>query len=104
MKTPQEFQDYIKALTADPNLETRELENAKLLLLFYMAGIERKDMPLDALRPEVISADLIPEQFHTTVAQLAVLKDREIKGRVIDYAWKHLQEISGRIISFLVRS
>ena len=84
----QNIKNYIGELlnTSETNKEEMEVPNAILLLVVYMAGLERKSFPLEKIGIED-ALDIekeLPAQFHTLVCQLSIKKSK-IEQRTGDY-------------------
>jgi hypothetical protein len=100
MKSEQ-VKDYIAALLNNPEVEKEvgEVQNSLLLLNAYKAGLQRKEFPLDLLFKELKIEQAVPAQFHTLVAQIAVLKTGKSPRYVYKNAGKLLQEFANYFIT-----
>lgn len=78
MKTKEQLRDYTSALIQKLNFE-KDIDEGFLLSMFiikaYVYGLSQEDFPIE----NIFSTELkdIPEQFHTLIAQLAILIKKE---------------------------
>lgn len=91
MKEIKQIEEYIGALENNPNPSPNtlnQISQAIFLMEVYKCGLLGKDFPLDKIHSTTL-AD-IPEHFHTSVGQLAILKSDEGNKRTLEYIFKEL--------------
>ena len=95
----EETQNYIKILLnrLDTEKEEAEIQSVILLLMAYMAGLERKPLDLEKLVAELDIEKEIPAEYHTLVAQLAIIKSKLFQRtsdvRIIYYLTRNVQKL-----------
>lgn len=108
----RDIKDYIAQLINqyETYQEVSEVPNAILLLVVYVAGLQRKQFPLDKVGKEDgldIEKEL-PAQFHKLVAQLSIKKSK-IEQRtggykILDYLNKNMQKLLDEFRNYFITS
>lgn len=87
MKT-QDLESYIGYLLNDPKVDPKiieETQTVQLLLKVYCLGLQRKEFPISILHKTFDLDKETPAQFHTLVAQMAILKEGKSSPRAMEY-------------------
>ena len=87
MKDEKDIVNYISALlnTNEVKPETvKEIQNIQLLLFVYTLGLERKNLDARFLLKH-FTLDDTPPEYHTIVAQMAIIKSQSGDGRTMQY-------------------
>lgn len=95
----EDITPYIQSLLADMNVEDAEKEVQPMIsaTLAYMAGLEHKEFPIGELTSTNLDIkQFVPEQFHTLVAQMAVLRGGK-GGRVSDDLYKNCEKLANEL-------
>lgn len=84
----EDIKNYIKRLLnrTETTLEENEIEAAAQILEVYKAGLERKPINLDIFFAHHNSIKEIPPQFHTLVAELAIIKSKFSERNMVWYS------------------
>ncbi len=99
----EDIKTYIGQLIANPDIGDieKEIPIVKLLFLVYVAGLERKDFPIDSLRREIDIKKEIGARWHTFIGQLAILKSG-YGMRGIDFIARNCEEFSNRLKEYFL--
>lgn len=77
-----DLENYIASLLNTPDVDPcilSETQEIQLLLKVYLSGLRRETFPINYLLKDFVLEEDIPVQFHTLVAQLAIIKSRTHK-------------------------
>lgn len=111
MKT-EDVKNYIRQLlnTIEVDKEEAEIPNAVLLLIVYIAGLQKKPFPLDFVgKEEALDIEKeLPSEFHTLVAQLSIKKSKIVERtgdiRVIEYLNSQMLKLLEMLKKYFITS
>lgn len=84
MEEIKDLENYIEQLLNTSEVDNEvfaEIPNIQLLLWVYMLGLQKKDFDPTILL-HTFTLKEIPEQFHTLIAQLAIIKEKNFTGQM----------------------
>jgi hypothetical protein len=92
----EEIKQYIGYLLNEPKPDQKiidEILEISIILIAYMTGLQNKKFPVDILLREIDIEKEIPVQFHTLVAQGAILKSKKGNEYILKNSDKLLEEL-----------
>jgi len=84
------IKEYIGTLLNTLEPDTSEVQNTVKIFTAYIAGLQRKDFPLEILTEELSLEKEIPPHLQTLVLQASILKSSKTSNRATDYINKIL--------------
>ena len=100
----EDIKTYIGQIINDTDIGNidREIPAVELLFSAYVAGLERKDFPVDLFWHEFDIEKDIPAPYHSFIAQLAILKSDYKNHRVKEFLRKECDNFSERMKWFFI--
>ena len=106
MMKKKDFENYIGSLLNEVDFDKRimsELLNIQLLLSVYRLGLQHRDFPVEILLSESLEPENTPEEFHTLLAQMAIIKVKNANPNVMQYLIKNTNNLLERFKNYFIK-